>query len=319
MELFGATGKRYVALATTANRNNPPFYAGAIRKGSGVVAANFIFAAPHMLADVVARFDGRIEAFLIDTEVKSALDDLEARAEKLIQKTPIVRIKPNDMTVTALDLLLGILVPPMRRTVVLIVGAGNIGSKVALLLAERGAEARLVGRDTGRVERIISGLAEIIRGHGHVTLADSAKPAAGASVILGCTPGIPAVTASMINQSTANSVVIDVGNGTLFPDAVEAAKERGTRIFCLSPEAGFIGWVIAYAHATAQAECMKRRVLTGGATVVGPGVFGSYGDVLVDNPEKWQRIIGVCDGRGDVLPSDEAEGFIRQLRKEVRS
>lgn len=316
-ELLAAPGNRYVVLATTANRNNPPFHVGGLRKGLGVTAANFVFTTPDMLPDVVARFDGRVEAFLLDTEIKSPLEDLEERAESLIQKTPIVRIKPNDMTVVALDLWLTILVPSMRRATTLVVGAGNIGAKIALMLAERGAEVGLLGSDARRLDRIIAGLAEIVRGRGHVTVADSANPAFGASVILGCTPGVPAITATMIDQAAANAVVIDVGNGTVFPDALDAARDRGIKVFCLSPEAGFAGWMAAYSHAKEQAERMKRRLLPNGVSIVGPGVFGSYGEVLVDNPDDWQRIIGVCDGRGDILSSDKAERFIKQLRKDV--
>jgi hypothetical protein len=313
-ELMAAPGKRYVVLATTANRNNPSFYVGGLRQGQGVAAANFIFATPDLLPEVIARFDGSIEAFLLDTEIKNTFNDLEDRAAKLIRKTPIIRIKPNDMTVAALDLWLALILSSLRGKTVLIVGAGNVGAKIALLLAERGAEAKLLGRDAEKLSRIVAGLAEICRGHGYVTLADREKPATGASVILGCTPGIPAVTALMIEQAATDAIVIDVGNGTLFPEAIEAARQRGIRVFCLSPEAGFIGWMAAFAHAREQIDRMKRRMLPSGAYVIGPGVLGAYGDVLVDNPDNWRRIIGVCDGRGDILSPDEAERFISNLK-----
>ena len=43
VELLSQTGKHYVVLATTANVNNPDFYVGGLRVGSGFAAANFIF------------------------------------------------------------------------------------------------------------------------------------------------------------------------------------------------------------------------------------------------------------------------------------
>lgn len=312
-ELLAAPGKRYVVLATTANRNNPSFYVGGLRRGQGIAAANFIFSAPDLLPEVIARFDGHIEAFLIDTEIKNSLDDLEERAEKLIHKTPVVRIKPNDMTVAALDLWLTLLLPSLRGKIALTVGAGNIGAKIALLLAERGAEARLLGRDVHKVGRIIAGLAEICRGHGHITLADQESAAAGANVILGCTPGVPAVTALMIEQAAADAIVIDIGNGTLYPETIVAARERGIRVICLSPESGFVGWMGALAHARDQLGRMKRRSFPNGVVVIGPGILGAYGDIIVDNPDCWQRVLGVCDGQGDVLRPKDAETFIQRL------
>jgi hypothetical protein len=312
-ELMATQGKRYVTLATTANLNNPPFYAGGLRQGNGVAAANFIFAAPDLLSEVIARFDGRIDAFLLDTEIKNSLEDLVERAEKLIRKTTIVHIKPNDMTVVALDLWLTLLFPSVHGISVLIMGAGNIGAKMALVLAERGAEVRLFGRDAVKLERIMIGLNEIIRGDGSVKLADRDNPAFGANLVLGCTPGVSVISRAMIKQVAQDSIVIDVGNGTLFPDAIEAARERGVRVFCLSPEAGFIGWLAALSHAREQIDHMKRRIFPNGITVIGPGMMGAYGEIIVDDPDNWHRILGVCDGRGDVLRTDDGAKFIQQF------
>jgi len=318
MKLMSAKGKRYVTLATTANQNNPPFYVGGLRQGNGVTSANFIFAAPDLLPDVISRFDGRIDAFLVDTEIKNSLDDMEERAEKLIRETPIVRIKPNDMTVLALDLWLVNLFPDMRGSSALIVGTGNIGAKIALVLAERGVIVRLYDRDREKLERIMRGLNEIKRGHGHLILAAEDDPAIGTNIIVGCTPGIPAVTKGMIDSAAENSLVIDVGNGTLFPEAIKAAHQRGARIFCLSPEAGFIGWIAALVHTRKQIDNMKRRVLSNSVVMIGPGVLGGYGDVIVDNPDDWQRVLGVCDGRGDVLPPEEGANFIAKLKNTMK-
>lgn len=312
-DLMSSEGKHYVILATTANLNNPPFYVGGLRKGAGVVAANFIFSAPDILPEVIARFDGRIDAFLVDTEVKNSLVNLEEQAEKLIHNTPIIRIKPNDMTVLALDLWMTLLFPSLRDKKILIVGAGNIGAKIALILAERGAVVRLLGREQARLEHIIRGINEIKRGHGHVELADKNSPAMGSNIVLGCTPGVPAITHEMIGQMAQDSIIIDIGNGTLFPDAIDTAHQHGIRVFCLSPESGFVGWVAALAHAGFQIDHMKRRVLPNNVSVIGPGILGAYGDVIVDNTDNWQRILGVCDGRGDVLHPNDGENFIKKL------
>lgn len=316
-DLFAQAGARFVVLATTANVRNAPFYVGGLRRGSGYAAANFIFRSVDRLADVVAAFDGQVDAFLIDVEVKNELCDLPAQAARLIRHSPCLQVKPNDMTVEALDMWLTLMRPTLEGASALIVGSGNLGGKLALKLAERGARVELVGRHTEKVRRIASGLMAISRGRGRIEPSaytpDQWCPSGPVDVVLGCTPGVAGVSVAMVEHADAGALLIDVGNGTLSAEALECAARRQLAIYCLSPEAGFAAWVAAHGFAVQQLRRMTRRELPDGAAVVGPGVLGRYGDIIVDDPNGWSRVIGVCNGAGDTLPPEAADPFLAKL------
>lgn len=315
--LLDQEGARFVVLATTANVHNPTFYVGGLRRGAGYAAANFIFRSTEQLADVVTAFDGLVDAFLIDVEIKNELQDLPEQASCLIRHSACLHVKPNDMTVEALDIWLTLMRPSLVGAEALIVGAGNLGGKLALRLAERGARVELVGRHPEKTRQIAAGLMAIMRGAGRISASPNGvgdwQPTSLLDLVLGCTPGTPGISAAMVDYAREGALLVDVGNGTLTTEALTCAARRSLQTYCLSPEAGFAAWVAAHAFACQQLRHMTRRELPYGVAVIGPGVIGRYGDVIVDDPQGWSRVIGVCNGSGDTLPAEAAAPFLAKL------
>ena len=316
--LLEIEGDHFVVLATTANINNPDFYIGGIRCGSGYAAANFIFRTTEELNNVVQAFDGLIDAFLVDIEVKNELCDLYDQVNALVKKSHVYHVKPNDMTVIALDMWITLMRSSIVWLNVLVVGAVNLGSKIALKLAERGANVILVGRKIDKITKISDGLSEILRGNGSIKayvnnelykLANKVT----FNVILGCTPGVPVIDSLLVQNCSVKPLLIDVGNGTFTDDALMHATEHDLELYCLTPYAGFSAWIAAFYYARGQIDCMIRRDLGAGLAVVGPGVIGKYGDVIVNNPNKWDRVIGVCNGKGDLLSGEKAVIYMNKI------
>ncbi|CAM8394230.1 Quinate/shikimate 5-dehydrogenase/glutamyl-tRNA reductase [Candidatus Methylopumilus universalis] len=303
----------YIILATTANKNNPSLYVSALRTNKKYAAANFIFSDDSMLKEVIRRFDGVAHAFIVDVELKNQFKNLEKLSESFIKKSKIYRFKPNDITVFSLDLLLSAFIPCFKNKISLIVGPGNIGVKTAIVLAERGCEVKLLGREYSKIKKIAEGVSEIIRGSGSISAIKSISALADVSLILGCSPGIPVISSSMIQNASEDALVIDVGNGTIQADALLAAEKRNINIICLTVEIAFFSWLEAIENTKKQVNNMVKRVLPSGLVIIGPGVYGSYGDVIVDNPNKWEKIIGVCDGKGDILHPELSKEFLLKL------
>ena len=315
--LLSQVGARFVVLATTANVHNPAFYIGSLRQGEGYAAANFIFRSTERLADVITAFDGEVDAFLVDVEIKNELRDLPEQAQRLIKHSACLHIKPNDMTVDALDAWLTLMRPSLINKRALIVGSGNIGGKMALRLAERGVCVELVGRNPERTRSITAGLMAVMRGAGRIeasTVAvDTWQPTLPPDIILGCTPGTAGISATMVESAHEQALLIDVGNGTFSASAIAIASQRRLATYCLSPEAGFAAWVTANTFAQKQLRRMTRLELPSGVAVVGPGVLGRYGDIIVDDPNGWSRVIAVCNGSGDTLAPDVAAPFLAKI------
>lgn len=310
------TDRRLLCLATTANVNNPPLYVGGLRITATAAAANVIISAPEFVASVIEAFDDIVDGILVDCEAKAGLQDLPQRVMAIAPRSPVVHFKPNDITVDAFDMLIALFRPDWTGRKVAVIGPGNIGAKAALRMAERGAAVALFGTDFEKLQRIVAGLTEIVYGAGRLDPALTSRDAVlGADLLLGCTPGVPAITQDMINDVSDEATIVDVGNGTLEPAAIARANERGLPLLCLTPAAGFCGFVEHWDRAQVLVSGLGRRQLGSDLTILSPGLIGARGDILVDDIEMPTRIIGICDGRGDILQGEEAQAVRARAKK----
>jgi len=303
-------GECVLCLATTANVNNPPVLVGSLRLTDGVLAGNLILRDIDLLPEIIKHFDGLVSRFFIDCEVKAGID-LGAAALKLLPPGRRHFFKPNDFTVEAADEWLAQRMRHRGSAHVAIVGAGNIGAKLALRLAERGNDVRLVGSRIDEVEATVRGLKFILRGSGALIACPSIEEAcAEADVIVGCTQGIAAIDVGAVEISQA-SLLFDVGNGCFTRGAIAAAQERCLSLEVLSPSAGWEGFLRRYAVTRQLQEGLGRRRLDSGVWIVSRGIMGATGDVLVDDVLHPARVIGVCNGMGDLL---YGEGAVQRMK-----
>jgi hypothetical protein len=298
-------GERFLCLACTANVNNPPVLVGSSRLFDGVLAGNLILREIALLPGIVKRFEAVVAKFFIDCEIKAGVD-LGAAVQPLIAPDKRHFFKPNDFTVEAADEWIAQRMPDLRGTRAAIVGAGNIGAKLALRLAERGNEVRLVARSIAPLKRTVEGLSAIMRGSGSITaVPDVTAACLEAGLIVGCTPGTPAIDAPAVIGSKA-VLLLDVGNGCFTHGAIAAAQQRDLALEVLSPTAGWEGFMRRYFATRKIQQGLGRRQLESGVWVVSRGIMGAAGDVLVDDVSKPRRVIGVCNGVGDLLYGEEA-------------
>jgi len=307
-------GERMLCLATTANVNNPPLLVGSARLADGALAGNLILRDATLLPALVDQFDDIVSVFFVDCEVKAHVD-LASAARAAIALQKLHFFKPNDFTVEAADEWIAQRVPDPIDARVALIGAGNVGAKLSLRLAERGCEVRLVGRRADSLEATVRGLGAIMRGAGSiVATTDIAAACADARLIVGCTPGTPAVDAAAL-PAAGNALLLDIGNGCFSPGAIAAALERGLMIEVLSPTAGWEGFVRRYSATRKLQQGLGRRRLDNGVWIVSRGVMGSAGDVLVDDVSRPGRIIGICNGMGDLLYGEEAMQRMKYVEK----
>jgi hypothetical protein len=236
--LLQSSKEKIIGIAATADRTNLPFILGSIRETTTTIAATIILRDTSFLNEIIALFDGGVDYFMIDCEVKNEAGNLELLVRPLVKKSNILIYKPNDFTVESLDMFVALLFPSLQAKKVLILGAGNIGSKIALKLCERGASIYLYGKEYGKTKIIADGL-NLIKRSNSIIEAVSESSAKECDLVLGCAPGIPVVTKKMIEDMHANGKVIDVGNRTIEVDAVVRAKERGIEVSSLSSLGGY--------------------------------------------------------------------------------
>ena len=156
--LSASAKEKMVGVATTADINNPPIIFGSTRETETTIAVTIILRDTSFVDEIINTFDGVADYFMIDPEVKNEAGNLESVILPKIKKSKYFIYKPNDFTVDSLDTLVALLFGTLLGKKVLIIGAGNIGSKIALKLCERGANVFLFDKDLEKTKTIIEGL-----------------------------------------------------------------------------------------------------------------------------------------------------------------
>ena len=299
------------SIASTANVNNREILFPAIRETKTTVCGNALLNSERYLKKIIKEIDGAVDIILVDSETKvSSVINLEIKVKKFVKKSRILTFKPNDLTVDTLDALLAQLKSPLSEKKIAVIGAGNIGSKIALKLVERGANVCITRRNEMKVKKIADGLNAIKSDYLNANVSyttDNLEASKNADVIIGATPGIPAITTEMVNNMNSNGIIIDVGNGTIFPDAITQTEKKNIRVLCLFMKPGYDGQLETIFETEKLVKNQKKRNL-GKFSIISGGIFGKRGDIIVDHVDKPTKILSIADGKGDVISNiDDAE------------
>lgn len=281
---------------------------------SGIVVYSEIY------AKAAAKYvDGKVDYVLVDAEKKippnkdSKPSNIERRVKEILAKSKIWSFKGNDLTVDAVDILLTFLMKKDLRGVggkkIAIIGAGNIGTKISLLMVERGAKVFLTRKNFKKLKNITSTLNSIkpiYTKEEIIAVKENFDAIKLADIIIGATNGKAVIDKKMLLKLKKKPIILDVGKGTVFKDALVYAIKKGIDVYRVDISAALNGFI----NKSLMIEKMKleelgrRKIL--GETIVSGGLLGGYENLIVDNLTKPKFIYGLSDGTGD---------FIRKLNK----
>lgn len=300
------------SIASTANVNNQEILFPATRETETTICGNVLISSKKYLEDIINEIDGFVDLVLVDSETK-ILDvaNLEDAVRSRVRKSKLYTFKPNDLTVEALDVLIAQLKSPIAENKIAVIGAGNIGSKIALKLVERGANVYITRRNLLKLKKIADGLnaikSDYIGAKVHYTT-DNLAASIDADIIIGTTPGTPSITVEMVDNMKSDGIIIDVGNGTLFPDAIEQAKYRDMKLICLLMKPGYDG-ALETIFKTEEVILNQNNKIIGNFSIISGGILGKRGDLIVDNVRNPTKILAIANGKGDVISNIDAEEF----------
>jgi hypothetical protein len=227
-----------------------------------------------------------------------------------IKKSHFQEYKPNDVTVESVWHFLSNKYGSLSGKRIAIIGSGNIGFKLALKLVESGSHVELVRRDLWR-GTLMADVINVAKPKSTIAIAHYNPNPLQASLfcdaLIGCTNGTPVITWEMIQSMKPKGIVIDVGKGSVFKDAVQQAVTHKISIVRGDITSGIDG-LISTIHRTQEVmnQEMGRQEIKKGIFVVSGGYLGLSGDIVVDNYRNPRRIVGVADGMGD-LKKDMSE------------
>lgn len=140
-----------------------------IRHTEKLVAGSVIVYSVDQAEEIVKKVDGKVDYILVDSEKKISQElyaedvgNIERKVRDIVRHSKIFTYKGNDLTVNSIDIILEQLFSDRKRGIggkkATIIGAGNIGSKLALRLVERGVDVVVTRRDQKKLNSIVESL-----------------------------------------------------------------------------------------------------------------------------------------------------------------
>src|SRR5690625_4792478 len=127
-----------------------------VYKTNGI--SSFMIDDEDILKELLIYFDGIVDFFYVDTELKQEIN-LYKIAQDIVKESEIIAIKPNDTTVESLDILIREkYADNLIGKRILIIGTGNLASKISTRLAERQAYVFIKARTSTKADKIVDAL-----------------------------------------------------------------------------------------------------------------------------------------------------------------
>ena len=182
---------------------------------------------------------------------------------------------------------------------ILIIGAGNIGSKVALKLIETGTDVFIMNSNkassvqTSKAINILKP-SECSNNAIPISLDNMIKM----DCIGGFTRGIPVINKKIVRYLKKDGLIIDGGTDNISQDGIEEAKKRNLKIIKLDVRYGFESNFRLMRNTKNLKEEVSGRKKINGINMVAGGIIGNKGDIIVDNITFPKKILGIADGLG---------------------
>ena len=232
-------------------------------------------------------------------------------------KTSVYGLKGNDFSADAACAEILTIFKNVSGKNFCVVGAGNIGSKVALKLIELGSNIFIINSS-------ISSSKEIALAINSIKPKECSQSATAIHVskipktldgVLGFTRGVPAITPEIIRKVKKNGLILDGGTGTISKSAIDLSNQRKLKILKLDIRMGFMAQVNLILNTEKLISEISGIKKINNFHIIAGGFYGKHGDVVVDNIKNPQQIIGIANGRGGLLNNHESEKFRARIEK----
>lgn len=333
LEMSHAEGKLSgFCIGNTAKIDLYGLYLTPIRNTKIMVVAGVIVYSEKQAIEIAKEVDGKVDYILVDAEKKvpdnqsrsGGSANVERAVRETVKRSKLWVYKGNDLAVEAIDTLLTHLTKDTLRGIggkkIAILGTGNLGCKLALMLVERGGHVYMTRRNIKKLKVIVKAL-NYMKPRYTVAriraITNNEKAAKGAEILIGATGGIPVITSKMLKQLAPGALVIEAGKGTFYPSALGVAEELNLKIFRLDITAVFEGLISKlFAIENIINNCLGRRNFNS-IPIVSGGILGRKGEIVVDNINDPKIVYGIADGNGDFIrePSGKYAQNLENINK----
>ena len=198
---------------------------------------------------------------------------------------------------------------------ILILGTGNIGTKIAIRLLESGGNIFLFRRNKKKLQKINEVLNIIkpkyTKSRSNIINSNQLK-FENYDAIIGCSDN--KIKFKIIKKLVKKPLIIDVGKGVFLQSDLNQLNKKNIHIFRLDIEnslSSFIDTSINTESFFENSFIKKKNKFR----LVKKGILGNSGDIIVDDVIKPKRIIGVCSKDG-LLENISTKKY-KLLKKEI--
>jgi hypothetical protein len=311
-------------IGTTKKKSNENFYLTPLRESQKTIYAGAVIYDNETAIKLAKKIDGKVNYVFIDIEKKivnkkDVFTNIERVVKGEIKKSIIKNYKPNDITVNAIE---NFIQDYFRKDIrgvggkkILILGAGNIGSKIGIRLLESGGHIFLFRRNKKKLQKINQVLNIIkpkyTKSKSNIISLSQLK-FENYDVIIGCSDNI--IQFKKIEKNLKKLLIIDVGKGVFSKFDVNQLKKWNISIFRLDIENSLSSFLDTSVDSESFFENrffnIKNKL-----RLVKKGILGNMGDIIVDDVIKPKRIIGVCGNNG--LLKNTSLKKIKFLKKQI--
>ena len=306
--------KRVVLISTTAFNDNPNIYFASAKESSSTYCVHFIVSDSSWLPEIITNAKLHKSCMFLDAEIKGEYKSLIQDVLFIDEGLKFHTIKPNDYTCQAVEAIADFYFFNPHQLRVYIFGIGNLGKKIALKLHEKGASVHLVSRDKEKAKKNKLLLEQISNREIAIKAEDyKSVSITGRVLLLGCTSGYHSILPMFVKNICQSSIVVDVGQRNIPQDALQMLNEKGIKVLSLFASDFLLSQIEATFDMQSKISSLNIRILARGkGRLIEPGLIGMKGDILVNDVNNVTKIIGVCDGNGDVLSDVEADIYIKK-------
>ena len=284
-----------------------------IQESSSYLMANCEMTDKREIIGICEIIDGVDYVLVDDEKKKSHLFDILKDVKNVVKKSVVRSYKDNNTWVQAIDNFVASYFGDLFGLKTGIKGMNEVSIKLTLSLAERGAKIFILDRNVD---------SERINALNHVKIANSpfdvkeAKDedelSAGAVALIGFDRKYP-IDESMVMNMNKKGMIIDAIFGSVESEAIDFAKKHGIQVWRTDMRAAMAGEITTVLRTYNMLKNIGKKYV-GGIPVVSGGYIGDTGDVVVDSILNPTEVIGIADGRGNIM-YDKAEKFSDRIKK----
>lgn len=261
-------------LLQAVRENSRSFISPAIHDGSHYIVASGETASAEDAAKIAAAVDGKVSYLLLDTDQKTAGSSAWITAvRKAVTRTTILPYSDTEVwarTVTALS----------RE----------------LLEKNNSSAVAVYGNNA-----LAAAVRERLQHHfGNVTDAGELKNGTGLLVMC-----MPYAHDTLATAAFSNSIIIDAWLGSFKPEQVEALNTAGAKLYRIDMSGMIHSEILAAAAMQQVVDHKLGMAELDGVPVASGGLIAPEGTVIVDSYSSPQKIFGVADGRGFLIPAEK--------------